>query len=519
MSEVLIPPWIIPEDESQEPLDEGSSVFGAAFAPGIAQRQSYGGMRLKLSRRHTVRLDEKAQLLSALRSTRGRYSTLRSKVHFALRGSFPVSELLPNGVFPSGTTGWAAGSQYAVGVNDRILRGTRTIVSAATPVAHPSATVTCVQYAPYVARWYTQPGRGAYGGGLRVDIGSTADGAEYTQGTAFTSYGVRSEVAVPTSTAISTRLVDVASSGQSPGDYVSVPYVSIARCALVDNGPNLLLRSDEINDASWTKSGCTTTTNAVIAPDGTTTADGVIEDTANSQHTITQVAARGSVAADLCLSGFIFPASREVYMRLDDGAGNGAEGYLTGAGVVSASNVGTGTNARIYVSNAGNGFYFVTLVARCPASASARVIFYLYNGGISYLGNGAGGAYFWRCGISVSSVPARASQTTSVSTSGVSQSGNALYLKGLPVSTSGLLLPDDVVEINGELKTCTATLNSDANGMGYLQFEPALVRSPADNDPVIVHHPMGKFLMSNLKVDNEFGTQAIVSYDIEHIYE
>ena len=55
MSEVLLPPWIIPEEETHELLDEGSSVFPAAFAPGIAQRQSFGELRLKMSRRHTVR--------------------------------------------------------------------------------------------------------------------------------------------------------------------------------------------------------------------------------------------------------------------------------------------------------------------------------------------------------------------------------------------------------------------------------------------------------------------------------
>jgi hypothetical protein len=103
--------------------------------------------------------------------------------------------------------------------------------------------------------------------------------------------------------------------------------------------------------------------------------------------------------------------------------------------------------------------------------------------------------------------------------SGTSQTGNALHLKGLPASTDGLLLPGDYFEINGEIKQATAALNSDAASLGYLQFEPALVRSPADNDPINVTDPMGKFLVSNIKVDNRFGQHAVVTYDLEHIYE
>jgi len=102
---------------------------------------------------------------------------------------------------------------------------------------------------------------------------------------------------------------------------------------------------------------------------------------------------------------------------------------------------------------------------------------------------------------------------------GAGQTGNALNVDGLPVSTAGLLLRDDPIEINGELKFCSTSLNSDSSGAGYLQFTPALVRSPEDNDPIVVHMPMAKFLASNYRESNKYGLQLDIEYDLEHIYE
>lgn len=78
---------------------------------------------------------------------------------------------------------------------------------------------------------------------------------------------------------------------------------------------------------------------------------------------------------------------------------------------------------------------------------------------------------------------------------GASQTGSALIVDKLPASTNGLLLPGDQVQIGDELKIVTVPLNSDSSGNGYLQFAPSLRHSPADNAPIIVYRPMGKFLL------------------------
>lgn len=81
---------------------------------------------------------------------------------------------------------------------------------------------------------------------------------------------------------------------------------------------------------------------------------------------------------------------------------------------------------------------------------------------------------------------------------GAGQTGGAINVKGLPVSSTGLLLAGDRVDIGGELKVLTAPLSSDSAGKGYLKFQPALrTASLADATPIVVGRPFGKFVMSD----------------------
>jgi hypothetical protein len=51
---------------------------------------------------------------------------------------------------------------------------------------------------------------------------------------------------------------------------------------------NLALRSQEFDNPAWTTQASSVTANAAVAPDGTTTADSLVEDTSGTTHTIRQ---------------------------------------------------------------------------------------------------------------------------------------------------------------------------------------------------------------------------------------
>jgi hypothetical protein len=79
---------------------------------------------------------------------------------------------------------------------------------------------------------------------------------------------------------------------------------------------------------------------------------------------------------------------------------------------------------------------------------------------------------------------------------GASQTGNRLLIDALPISTDGLLLEGDQVQIGEELLHVIAPLNSNSSGQGYLALHRPLRTAPADNAPVIIHEPMGLFILA-----------------------
>lgn len=79
---------------------------------------------------------------------------------------------------------------------------------------------------------------------------------------------------------------------------------------------------------------------------------------------------------------------------------------------------------------------------------------------------------------------------------GGGQTSADLYLKALPLSTNGLLLKDDRVQINNELLPVRSALNSDGSGYGYLPLVRPPRTIPADGDTVIIHQPMGRFVLA-----------------------
>ncbi|MHA1571605.1 MAG: hypothetical protein ACTSWM_07265 [Alphaproteobacteria bacterium] len=67
---------------------------------------------------------------------------------------------------------------------------------------------------------------------------------------------------------------------------------------------------------------------------------------------------------------------------------------------------------------------------------------------------------------------------------GAGQTGATLNTKGWTASQSGLLLPGDYFEFDGQLKMVAAQVDSDGSGDAAIAFEPPIRNSPADNAPL-----------------------------------
>jgi hypothetical protein len=456
--------------------------------------------------------DKRARMQAFLSSCRG-YAQRFYVPDFSrptLRGSFAAPELLTNNFFASGTTGWTAGGGAAVlSAADGMLRVTRAD-SALNYQARQSG-IPVTPYTPYIARAVMLAGKGPSGLTLQLTDGTVTT-------TSAAAAGYKTASAVPGASTVDVVAFESTSSGWIPGDYFELGYSSLSRGALVDNGANLLLRSDEFNNATWTKFGTTVTADywgSPTAPDGTISADALVEDTSTGQHYALQAVTRVNAVADWSFAvalhgGDVGGLRNRAQLRVIDGSTSGflaTFDLLAGTISTAAASAGSAANARAFIAPLGNGWFYCCIVGRLPASDTTVrcAIDMIQNPATdSYTGSSSRNLGVWRATLAQSSMPTRLRQTTAAAATAANQTGTALQLKGLPASTSGLLLVGDPLEVitsvGSEFKRVTAALNSDAGGRGYLQFEPALRNSPADNAAVIVQRPMCRMMLDSNSV-------------------
>lgn len=162
---------------------------------------------------------------------------------------------------------------------------------------------------------------------------------------------------------------------------------------------NLVTYSEQFDNAAWTKTNATVTANSATAPDGTSTADSLIENTVNGVHD-----ARRSVTASALTtytqSIFVKASGRtRGQMQMFGNSGGSTINYDLTAGTATAAGAyGGWTGASATITNYGNGWYRITNTATTNAGLTTLVAAYLLadaSGSASYTGDGTSGMLYW----------------------------------------------------------------------------------------------------------------------------
>ncbi len=74
-----------------------------------------------------------------------------------------------------------------------------------------------------------------------------------------------------------------------------VCYLDAANPASYTAGQNLLTYSEQFNNANWIKFNSTISADAAVAPNGTLTADRLVEDATNGEHIVYQAQTASNV--------------------------------------------------------------------------------------------------------------------------------------------------------------------------------------------------------------------------------
>jgi hypothetical protein len=203
---------------------------------------------------------------------------------------------------------------------------------------------------------------------------------------------------------------------------------------------NLLTWTEQFDNAAWSKTRSSISANAAVAPDGTTTADKIVEDSsASTDHRIQQTASIGSSA--VTASVYIKAAERTLaYIRIDDASTTKTAWFNLSNGTVGS--VDTGFSASI--SDVGNGWYRCVVTYAAPGATTSGVVVFgpaTINGSRTYTGDGTSGILLWGAQLELGSVATDYQRITDVNTEVIERFPTATLYQDTagttPVTTTG----------------------------------------------------------------------------------
>jgi hypothetical protein len=188
-----------------------------------------------------------------------------------------------------------------------------------------------------------------------------------------------------------------------PGNHAS--QATSASRPVLRSRYNLLTRSEQFDNAAWTKTRATVTANTATSPDGTMTADSLIEDaTASNSHFLAGPSSSlpsYTVAATVTASAFVKIASgtRDVAIRTAGASGSAYAIYnlSTGLFVTSATSGSNWTFVSSSITALANGWYRIIVTGSHTETSGGLQLFCNLTDGssLTYTGDGTSGILIW----------------------------------------------------------------------------------------------------------------------------
>lgn len=166
---------------------------------------------------------------------------------------------------------------------------------------------------------------------------------------------------------------------------------------IIGGTQNLLLWSEDISNAAWTKANATVGSNFAFGLDGTLTADKIQEDNVNAIHGVTQ--STTNAVGQYTLSVFLLAADRtKGVVSLSDGVGGFASigvDLTNGSTFSSTLAVGSWTGITTAVTVWGGGWYRVSVTGTRGAGTVTVAQIFTWNTSLSYAGTTGMGIDMW----------------------------------------------------------------------------------------------------------------------------
>ena len=153
---------------------------------------------------------------------------------------------------------------------------------------------------------------------------------------------------------------------------------------------NSFQRSDNFNDAYWTKTGSSISSDSTTSPSGSVDADKIVEDISNGAHGFS---VNPTITSGIAYTlSFYAKAGERSWVRATVTNSAVSTFFDLANGVLG--NVGAGVTASI--QDVGNGWYrCIATMTSASTSGNVNIRIQTANGQTIYTGDGASGAFFW----------------------------------------------------------------------------------------------------------------------------
>ena len=273
----------------------------------------------------------------------------------------------------------------------------------------------------------------------------------------FTTGTLDSRVTVTRSLNTATRvnssgLVETVNANLPRFDYDPVTLAS--RGLLIEESrANLLLRSAEFDVSPWFVDNVSVTANSTTAPDGTTTADAIIENLATSNHNINTTAT--VTVAPHTFSAYVKPNGRS-WVRLfvfQSGITANSTWFNVSTGVAGFASAGA---SNVSIRPAGNGWYrcSITFTPASAGSASFYIAAANADGAGVYAGDNTSGLFIWGAQAELGAFSTSYIPTTSTS---LTRNADAVSMTGTNFS-SWYNATEGTLQVIGSMNTASTSI-------------------------------------------------------------
>ena len=226
-------------------------------------------------------------------------------------------------------------------------------------------------------------------------------------------------------------------------NYLNKGVLGIPSLLVEPASTNLWLRSQEFDNAVWTKGGASIDVDVVNGPDGTATADLLKEDTSNGLHSITGATPIVSLGDTFHGGAIYVNAAGRTRMRTslsDNAVASFETTFRFDTGVISSNPPSTSGNwslIRSRIDALGSSWFRVSTSGYLTGGAGRSISLQFAlnnNAGVSYTGDGTSGENIWGAQFE----NARPSSYIPTTTGTVTRSADVCSFT-IPAGVSGLL--------------------------------------------------------------------------------